>query len=398
MTNRERLRTLSNSAAPIIITSNGLLQRNNDTTFPFRQDSNFWYLTGIDEPDIILVIDQDKEYLIVPPRSETRSAFDGEVTTQELMDVSGIDEVIYTQEGWRNLGVRLKKIKTLATLSPPTSYVEAHGLYTNPARRKLILEIKKHNPNLEFIDLRPHLTRMRQIKQPTELLAIQAAIDTTIKAFNHVKRGHFSAYDFEYEVEAVLTHDFKKVNTSHAYQPIVAGGGNACTLHYIRNGDRLNLGDVLLIDAGAEVQGYAADITRSYSFDPPTTRQQAVHSAVISVQAYASDLITPGLLLKDYEHQVEQYMGEKLRELGLINKIKTAEVRKYCPHSTSHFLGLDVHDVGEYDKPLQAGMVLTVEPGIYIPEESIGIRIEDDVLVADIGSKVLSKKLSKDLF
>jgi Xaa-Pro aminopeptidase len=396
--NRERLRTLFSGTAPIIITSNGLLQRNNDTTFPFRQDSNFWYLTGINEPDITLVMDKGKEYLIVPPRDETRSAFDGSVPTQELIDRSGIAEVMHAQEGWRQLGSRLKRVKHVATLSPPASYVEAHGLYTNPARRKLMLEMKRHNKELEFLDLRPHLTKMRQIKQPLELKAIQQAIDVSVKAFNHVKRGHLSAYDFEYEVEAVITHDFRKANTQHAYQPIIASGQHACTLHYIRNDGRLAQDDILLIDAGAEIEGYAADLTRSYAFKPPTARQQAVHTAVMAVHEYAIGLLKPGVLIKEYEQLIEAFIGEKLRELGLIKVIESKAVRKYYPHSTSHFLGLDVHDVGEYDQPLAAGTVLTVEPGIYIPEEEIGIRIEDDVLITDQGRTVLSDKLARELF
>lgn len=396
--NRERLKSLFTGTAPIILTAHGLLQRNNDTTFPFRQDSNFWYLTGLDDPDLILVIDKSKEYLIVPGRSDSREAFDGSVDVEALQARSGIDEIMDEKAGWKQLDARLKKVHHVATLAAPASYIEAHGFYTNPARRRLVREIKKANPNVELLDLRPHLTRMRSIKQPQELLAIKQAISLTSVTLKKLQKKGFQKYSHEYQIEADITANFRKSGAGHAYTPIVAAGSNGCTLHYVANNDVVPADGLILLDVGAEISNYAADITRTYAVNEPTKRQQQVWAAVIEVQQFAIGLLKPGVLVQDYEKQLEHFMGEKLRELGLIKSIEHDAVRKYYPHATSHFLGLDVHDIGDYERPIEAGMVLTVEPGIYIPEEGIGIRIEDDVLVTDDGVEVLSESLPRDLW
>lgn len=151
---------------------------------------------------------------------------------------------------------------------------------------------------------------------------------------------------------------------------------------------------MILLDIGAEVEYYSSDISRTLSINhKPTRRQRQVYEAVADVQDYAFSLVKPGISIKDMETKIEHYMGEKLRVLGLINSIDKESVRKYYPHGTSHFLGLDTHDVGFYDKPLEPGMVITVEPGIYIPEENIGVRIEDDVLLTEAGYRLLTNNL-----
>jgi Xaa-Pro aminopeptidase len=391
--NRERLRTLFTGTAPIVITANGLLQRNNDTNYPFRQDSTFWYLTGLNEPDLVLVMDKGKEYLIAPERDEHRAAFDGAIDYSELTTQSGIEQVLDTQTGWKQLGSRIKRVKHIATLAAPASYVVQHGLYTNPSRARLIEAIKTYNDAIELLDLRPHVTRMRMIKQSTEIDAIQQAIDLTAQTLSKLQKRGWDKFAHEYEVEAVITGAFRKANANHAYQPIVAAGANACTLHYIQNSGAINEGSLLLLDVGAEVNNYAADITRTYAVGEPTKRQQQVFDSVLAVQEFATASLKIGTDMKQYEESIVQFMGEKLRELGLIKSIEEETVRKYYPHATSHFLGLDVHDIADYERPLEAGTVLTVEPGIYIPEEGIGIRIEDNILMEADGPQVLSSKL-----
>ncbi len=395
--NRERLRSLFTGTAPIVLTANGLLQRNGDVTFPFRQDSSFWYYTGITQPDVVLVMDKTKEYLIAPGRDEHRVAFDGEVDFSELISQSGIQMVLAEKDGWKQLTTRLKKVKHIATLAPAPAYVAYHGLYTNPARARLLRRIKQVNPELEVLDLKPQITHMRAIKQPQELAALQSAIDTTITTLKRVTKKGLESYAHEYELEAAITANFRKNGVHHAYQPIVAAGGNACTLHYIDNAHGISAGELLLLDVGAEHNHYAADITRTYAIGEPTRRQRQVYDAVLAVWQFALDQLKPGVFLRQYEESVQQFMGEKLRELGLIKVIEQDTVRRYYPHATSHFLGLDVHDVADYEKPLEAGMVLTVEPGIYIPEEKIGIRIEDDVLITTEGTKILSDALPRVL-
>jgi Xaa-Pro aminopeptidase len=270
-------------------------------------------------------------------------------------------------------------------------------MFVNPARARLIKKLRAENNGLDLLDLRQHMTRLRMVKQAPEISAIQQAIDLTVKGFAQVKRS-IGSYENEYEIEARLTGLFKKNGRDHAYQPIIAAGGNACTLHYVANSGRITPQDMVLIDVGADVNGYAADISRTYAANnEPSKRQTQVWKAVIEVQDFAMSLLKPGTLIPEYEKKVEAFMGEKLRELGLIKTIDHDTVRKYYPHATSHFLGLDVHDAADYQRALEADMILTVEPGIYIPEEQIGVRIEDDVLITDEGLRNLSEKLPREL-
>lgn len=396
--NRDRLRQLFTGTAPIVVTANGLLQRGGDSSFPFQQDANFWYLSGINEPDVILVIDKTKDYLIVPARGDARVAFDGSVDAAELTRISGVQTVLDDTDGWRQLDARLKRAKHVATLSPPPAYVEEHGLYTNPARAQLVARMKQ-SQDVELLDLSQHMALLRVIKQPEELAAIQRAIDVTIDTLKEITRpSALAKYAYEYEVEADLTRGFRKRGASgHSFEPIIAGGERACTLHNVANEGTLSSDELLLFDVGSEVDHYAADITRTVSIGTPSRRQQMIYDAVLEVQDFAFTLLAPGAFMKDNERKIEQFMGEKLRELGLIKTIKHDEVRRFYPHATSHFLGLNVHDIGDYTKPLEPGMVLTVEPGIYIAEEGIGVRIEDDVLITATGYEVLTARLPRQL-
>jgi Xaa-Pro aminopeptidase len=398
--NRLRLRELFTGTAPIIVTANGLLQKGADSTYGFSQDANFWYLTGIDEPDLVLIMDRDSEYLIVPGRSASRQAFDGSVNYAELVKRSGVKTVYDDREGWDKLGGRLKKVKHAATLGVPLPYIEQYGMYTNPARAALVERLKLYNEKLDLLDLNQHLARLRMIKQPEELAAIQAAIDITVASLKEVSRpAKLKTYAYEYEIEADLARGFRRRGAQgHAFEPIVASGERACVLHNVANNGALAADELVIMDVGAQVEHYAADITRTISLNGnPSRRQQAVHAAVLDVQQFALSLLKPGVLLGEYEKQIEHFMGEKLRELGLIKTITHEEVRKYYPHATSHYLGLNVHDIGEYARPLEPGVVITVEPGIYIGEESIGVRIEDDILLTDKGPKILTDKLWRGL-
>jgi Xaa-Pro aminopeptidase len=397
--NRKRLRDLFTGTAPIVVTANGLMQRGADNVYAFSQDASFWYLTGLSEPDIILVMDRDKEYLIVPKRSASREAFDGIIKAEDLSRLSGIQTIYDDQEGWDKLRSRLKKVKHVATLAVAPSYIEQIGMYTNPARGVLVTRLKDTNPSIELLDLNSHLARLRMVKQPPELALLQQAIDITIATFKEATQARrLASYTYEYELEAAITSGFRKRGAhGHAFEPIVASGQRAVTVHTLANDSALSSDELIVIDIGAEVEHYAADITRTIGLKTISRRQRNVHEAVQEIQRQAFALLKPGVLLKDYEHQIEQLMGEKLRELGLIKSITHEAVRHYYPHATSHFLGLNVHDVGDYNQPLGPGIVLTVEPGIYIPEEGIGIRIEDDVLITSNGIKILSNKLSRRL-
>lgn len=390
--NRRRLLEVT-SAELVVISANGLLQRSADTAYPFRQDSNFWYLTGINEPDIILVISQTEEFIIYPPRAEHRDQWDGELDQQKLINASGIEDMLEHHVGWNRLDRLLKKIKKVHTITPAEAYFERLGFYANPARASLLAQLKRHR-SLELIDIRKPIARLRQVKQPVEIKAIQKAIDITIGAFEMVNK-RLSKYKTEYEVVADITAEFIKNGASgHAYQPIVAVGVNAATIHYIECKDKLNTGELLLLDVGAEFENYGADITRTISNGAMSKRQKAVFQAVIAVQKAAFKLLKPGVTLKDYEAKVDKIMAKHLVALGLLeDEDDKQKLKKYYPHLASHFLGLDTHDAADYDRPLEPGMVLTVEPGIYIPGENIGIRVEDDVLITEKGVTILSAGL-----
>lgn len=390
--NRERLRQLFTGTAPIIVSANGLLQRGSDEAYQFHQDSNFWYLTGIMEPDLVLVMDKGKEYLIVPERSGVREAFDGSVDHEDLTRTSGIKTVYGTKEGWKQLESRLRKVQHVATLAAPPDYIDSWGLYTNPARARLVRRLKDIQPNAELLDLRLHLARMRMVKQRPELDALRRAIAITNETLREVTRpSQLAKYQYEYEIEADISRGFRRRGArGHAFTPIVAAGRNACRLHYVENNGALAKGDFVTMDVGAEWVHYSADITRTVPLGEPSRRQQALYDAVQAMHEHACSLLKPGVFLREYEDKMEAFGGEKLRELGLIKTISTENVRRYFPHATSHYLGLDTHDAGDYDRPLEPGVVLTVEPGIYIPEEGIGVRIEDDFLITPDGVEDLS--------
>lgn len=391
--NRDKLKTLFAGSAPIVITANGLLQRNGDSSYFFRQDSNFWYLTGLNIPGATLVLDKDTDYIILPEMSPVDEVLGAPPDVQHAIDRSGIQNVVSTQEGWSKLSKQLKKVQHAATFSASPAYAKHYGFYSNPARKTLMKRMRNENPDIELLDLRQHLMRMRMIKQPQELAALQKAIDITVQTIKKIEKK-LPNYVFEYEIEADLSHGFRSNGaTGHAFSPIVAGGKNTCHIHYQTNNDSLENVSLLYIDTGAEIENYSADITRTYIVSDKAKREQAVAVAVQEVAEFARNNLKPGISIRENEKLVVQFMGEKLRELGLIKSITPESVRKYYTHACSHYLGLDTHDTGDYDIHLEPNMVLTVEPGIYIPEEGIGVRIEDDVLVTKTGIKVLSEKL-----
>jgi Xaa-Pro aminopeptidase len=396
--NRARLRQAHNDKSPIVITAHVSLQKAADEAYTFHQDRSFWYLTGIDEPGATLVIDDDnKEYIILPERDAVQDLFDGEFSDAELSKKSGIITVLSAKDGWKRLGVTLKQTNRAATLSAGPAYIEVIGLYTNPARALLARRLKKLAPNVELTDLRPTLMRMRMVKQAPEIKAIERAVEITMASIEDATtKAKLASYKHEYELEAEFAYGIRRRGAAgHAFSPIVAGGKNACTIHYMENNAPLANNQLIVMDVGAEVDHYAADITRTVIKGEPTKRQIAVVNTVKEALELGINQLKPGAIFAECEKQVRVCVGEKLRELGLIKDATDQEaIRKYYPHAP-HYLGLDVHDVGDYQVPLEPGMVMTIEPGIYIPEEGIGVRIEDDILITKNGHKVLSERLPR---
>lgn len=391
--NREKLRSLFVGTAPIVLTANGLLQRATTEPYEFQQDSNFWYLTGVKEPDVLLLIDKGKEYLILPERSDYLDIFTGQHLVEQLRAQSGVDEVLDNKEGMRRLRSKIKKAKHVATLAAPAAYIDVYGMYANPARANLVEKLKSINPNVKLLDLRPHLAQLRMVKQNVELSAIKQAIRITETSLGKLAKLGWRNYSNTFDIETKLLSLFRQKGSDEpGFDSVIAAGHDTCVIHSRPNRSTLPTKGVVLLDVGAKYNNYCADITRTYFLSPPTVRQQKIYGAVEQVHDYAFSLLKPGIFIKDYEKQVEHFMGEKLRSLGLIKSIERVSVRKYFPHATSHHLGIDVHDVADYEKPLSKDMVLTVEPGIYVPEETIGVRIEDDIVITDKGAKFLTKK------
>ncbi len=396
--NRQKLKEAREHKAPIVLAANGSVQRAGDSAFRFRQDSNFWYLTGIEEADLVLVITDASEFIILSERSAILDIFDGALDKEAMTKWSGIEKIYDHQTGWEQLRHLAAKYKKLYT-GLYKGYDQRHNIYNNPAKPRLVGQLKKLHTDITLLDIRRELAHLRMVKQEPEIAAIQKAIDITSAAMQTVfADGWSKKYKDEADLEREITYEFARGGAKvHAYPPIIASGKNGCTLHYADNNQIVHENQLLLIDAGAEYANYAADITRVYAPKEPTQRQQEVYDAVKSVQEYIIGLLKPGLLLKDVEEKVEKAIGKQLQSLGLVTTPDSTSIRKYYPHSFSHHLGLDVHDVADYSVPLAAGMVITVEPGIYIADENIGVRIEDDILITAKGCTVLSAGLPSRL-
>ncbi|HET6622754.1 MAG TPA: Xaa-Pro peptidase family protein [Candidatus Saccharimonadales bacterium] len=383
--NRRRLLESLPDKALVVMAGHREMQRAADASFKFEQDASFYYLTGVVTPDWLLVIDKDSgsDYLVAPDLDPVKLLFDGGLSAEAASRVSGVNSVIEASE----LVTRLDKYKQRGrTIYCPLTpaHLKTTGFVINPAADKLARNLRRQFG--EVHDLTQALSRLRAIKQPAELSAIEEAIAATARAFNHIK-DHLDDYDYEYQVEAEMTRLIRASGArGHAYDPIVASGKNACTLHYIDNDQLLAPDQLLLLDVGARsASGYAADISRTYAVQP-NSRQRQVYQAVAKAQAECIDLLKPGLKLVDYQRSVDKFMRSAIKSLGL----STFRYRDYFPHAIGHGLGLDVHDpLGGYDS-LQPGMVMTVEPGVYIAEESIGVRIEDDILITESGHDNLS--------
>ena len=381
----------------LVLPAYSQMQRGNDAAFKFEQEANFWYATGIDHPDWWIIIDgiRGRSWLVSPDIDEVHALFDGSLSRQDAATISGINDVLSRQEADDLLKQSARTHKFVYTLGRPARH-DNFDFTMNPAAREMNERLSRLFEKVQ--DFRSDLEKIRAIKSDDELASMQAAIDLTSSAFETVKSSLLS-YKYEYEIEAQFSYEFRKVGAAgHAYDPIIASAGNACTLHSSDNQSALKKGTLVLMDIGARSEGYAADITRTYSYGKATKRQRDVHAAVRSAQQEIIELLSPGLSVHEYHDQVDMIMKNALMELGLIESLSDEEAyRQYFPHAISHGLGIDVHDALGAPTQFQSGMVLTVEPGIYIPEEGIGVRIEDDILITDSGYRNMSVKLSTEL-
>jgi len=379
------------SGGLLVISAYTKMQRMSDMAAMFEQEPNFWYLTGIEYADWILVLDGStgNSWLIAPKIDSVHSLFDGSLSYSDAKDISGVDRVVDADEGVELLRQLSRKHSVVHTIGQPM-HANRYGFTLNPSIAALRQKLQRTFTHLRDAD--KELSGMRAIKQPEELVAIKKAVTQTCASFDTV-RQKLDTFKYEYEIAAEFDYDFRRLGTKgHAYDPIIASGLNACTLHYVANNSRLKKPSLVLMDVGARVGGYAADITRTYAYGTVTVRQKQIHEAVQGAHTRAIELLRPGLSVIEYQQEVDDIMKEALKSLGLQHD--SDSLRRYFPHAISHGLGVDVHDSLGAPKYFLPNMVLTVEPGIYIPEESIGVRIEDDILITANKHENLSRKLS----
>jgi Xaa-Pro aminopeptidase len=373
------------------------MPRNGDQYFPFRQNSSLFSLCGLDQEETVLVLFPNsvkegyQEVAFIKKTNEKIATWEGHKYSQEeAKQISGINKICWLEE----METLLPELIYLAKRIYVNTY-ENERFHTDVPSRNLRFAqyLKNRYPAHKYHRSQPILKKMAMIKSSYEVELIQRACDITEKAFDRIL-NFVEPGVMEYEVEAEIMHEFLRNRASgHAYYPVIASGSNTCVLHYNNNNQTCQDGDILLLDFGAEYANYAADLTRSIPVNGHfSERQKAIYNAVLRILNEATQMLLPGANLEEYHNEVGKLMESELLGLGLLdktdiknqNKDKPA-YRKYFMHGTSHHLGLDVHDLSSRYIPIQAGMVFTVEPGIYIPEENLGIRLENDILVTDQG-------------
>ena len=400
--NRTKFKNRLKKNTLAIFNSNDVMPTNADGTMPFNQNSDLFWLSGIDQEESLLVIfpdnDTEKEILFLKETNEHIAIWEGEkLNKKEAYNVSGISRVYWLSELENKLkelidkcdGVYLNKNMH----SRSTSEVETRD---DRFRKNFISRFEKN-----IYESAPIMHELRSQKSEIEINLIQNACNITEKGVRRIlpmiKPGVM-----EYEIEAELMHEFLKNRSSgFAYQPIIGSGRNSCVLHYIDNNQECKDGDILLMDFGAEYANYSSDLTRTVPVNGRfTNRQKSVYNSVLCVMKEATKMLRPGTLFKEYNVEIGKIMESELINLKLLDSHdvrkqdpKNPLYRKYFMHGTSHYLGLDVHDVGSFEWPMREGMVFTCEPGIYILEEELGIRLENDILITSKGPDDLMKNI-----
>ena len=383
-----------------VFNSNDIYPIGADSTFPFEQHRDIFYLTGIDQEETILLLSpQDKEIknreiLFVKETDKNIQIWEGpKLSKEDARLISGIEKILWLNE----FDSTLKEI----TSQNNRIYLNKNEHYRNNSETqtredRFISKFKKEYPTHSVYRSNPILQHLRSIKDPLEINQIKKASDITEMGFRRILK-FIKPGVWEYEIEAELLHEFiSNRSKGFAYSPIIASGKNANILHYIKNNSQCKSGELILIDSAAEYGNYCSDLTRTIPVSGRySVRQRAIYNAVLNVKKEATTLLKPGNLWKEYHEEVGKIMTAELLKLGLIDKNdvkkqnpKYPAYKKYFMHGTSHHLGLDTHDYGLLSEPFEPNMVFTVEPGIYLPDEGFGIRIEDVVVVQESGDPI----------
>ncbi|MCB9273100.1 MAG: aminopeptidase P N-terminal domain-containing protein [Lewinellaceae bacterium] len=395
--NRKRFMRKMQPDSIAIFHSNDLMPRSGDTFFPFRQNSGLFYLSGLGQEETVVVLFPDcikegfQEVAFIRRTDEVTAIWEGpRYSKEEARAISGIGKIFWLDEMDSVLHELILLAKRIYL------NLNEHDRFQSeiPTRdMRFARQLMEQYPLHKYHRAQPILKKMFMQKSPLEVALIQHAINITGKAFDRVLEFVKPGLR-EYEVEAEITHEFIRSGAAgHAYEPIVASGANTCILHYVKNGQLLHDGGLLLLDFGAEYANYAADLSRTIPVNGQfSARQRAVYDAVLRVLKGARQMLVPGTTLEEYHKEVGKMVESELLGLKLLDKTdiknqdeKSPAYKRFFMHGTSHHLGLDVHDSSHRYDPFQAGMVFTCEPGIYIREEQVGIRLENDILVTDDG-------------
>lgn len=400
--NRKKFRNKLVKNTLAIFNSNDIMPTNADGTMPFRQNNDLFWLSGVDQEESVLVIypdnNEEKEILFLKETNNHIAIWEGaKLTKEEALNVSGISTVYWLSEMEEILKELIDKCDGIY-LNKNIHSRSASEVETRDDRfRKKIYE--KYDK--EILEVAPIMHELRAIKSETEISLLQNACNITEKGVRRIL-PFINPGVMEYEIEAELMHEFlRNRSVGFAYQPIIGSGRDSCVLHYIDNNKECKDGDILLMDFGAEYANYASDLTRTVPVNGRySKRQKDVYNSVLHVMKEATKMLRPGTMFKEYNAEIGKIMESELINLGLLDKYEVQKqdpknplFRKYFMHGTSHYLGLDVHDVGDFDWPMKEGMVFTCEPGIYILEEELGIRLENDVLITSNGPDDLMKNI-----
>ena len=407
--NRRRFMRKMQPDSVAVFYSNAQVVRSGDTYYPFRQNNGLWYLSGLDQPDSVVVLFPDcakdgfQEVAFIRRSDAFTRRWDGAgLSREEASRISGIEQVLWTDDLERILHELILLAKRVYLNIPEHLHQPAvqHDANWQHGRK-----LQERYPAHKYHRAQPILRKLMAIKSEEEIALIQQAVNITGEAFEAVL-PQVRPGIMEYELEAEITgHFIRRRAMGHAYPPVIAAGENSCILHYQPNNQRCADGEVLLMDFGAEFANYAADVTRTVPMNGAfTDRQQQIYEAVLSVLHRTVPLFVPGKTLEDIQRAARALMEAKLIELGLLtqNEVDRASAiypayKKYFMHSVAHHLGMDAHNMANPYEPIQAGMIFAVEPGIYVPAEKMGFRLENVVLVTDEGPHDLTKNIPIEL-
>ncbi|AZQ59613.1 M24 family metallopeptidase [Maribacter sp. MJ134] len=398
--NRKKFTAQMRPKSIAVFNSNDIYPISADSTMPFEQHRDIFYLSGADQEETILLLFPDamdkkhREILFVRETNEHIAIWEGaKLTKEQATKVSGIETIYWLSDFDK---VFFDLMTEAETIYFNTNEHYRQAVETQTREDRFIIDCKKKFPAHTVAKSNPILQKIRGVKEPEEIAMMLTACSITEKGFRRLL-GFIRPGVWEYEIEAELLHEFiRNRSKGFAYSPIIASGNNANVLHYLENNQQCQSGDLILMDVAAEYANYSSDLTRTIPVNGKfSKRQKEVYNAVLRVKNEATKMLIPGTIWAEYHKECGKLMTSELLGLGLLDKgdVQNEDpnwpaYKKYFMHGTSHHIGLNTHDYGELKTPMEANMVFTVEPGIYIPAEKMGVRLEDDVVIQEKGEPI----------